>query len=412
MENYPSQLNSLDSDDIMTKAEKNARPKGGWFRRGTGDPDPEVLKKDIEAPFRNSVDHLTGVFIKRVFDALLPKIDERIKNLTRGEDSVQKKFNEAINFFSTPPELQSIAKKWGQRELEDCTEADVENYIDCLQKAQPGCFHWHVANRFRDIFEAWIATENMEFSNDDLKMSAPAQHFTAVYPGHRLNLTGKGGGTMLFHYLLAKDLPDSETLLAFDGRNEKLLIGNLRVLYQMEAGFTLEDLEASSLLKEKYESQLNEGVGIHIEMNCERFSPDARRQVEATATRIEEVKTEWRAIRELLPIIGVDTEGFKHIALRNGVSSNGRVFNPGELTARVNGEAGIASTFLDADDSHTDLVNSPVACDNFIRMTREGFQAHSRWPEIINEFTKQIDDVNERIESERFYRQYCEELSE
>ena len=324
--------------------------------------------------------------------------------------SIQEQFDKAIDHFPTPPELQNEAKSLSQELLKRLTPAGVKKEVDCLKELTTGGFHLRISHHFRRIFEEWIEGEKMEFSDDDLKMSAPSQSFTDVYGGNfRLKLTSKGGGARLFRYLLAKSPPEanSETLLEFEGIHKELPIGHLRALYQMEAGFTLEDLRVSSRLKEEYDKSVLNGVCIHVDKDIDRFSLDAIRGKEAANTRTKEVEKHWRALRELLPIIGVGTTGFEHISLRNGASPNGRVFNPRDLRATVSGdgETGINSTFLD-DDSHTDLVNSTVAYENFIRMNREAFKKTPRLTDIINTHNAQIEDLDERRESEAFYQEY------
>jgi hypothetical protein len=370
-----------------------------------------VLRTEIAKPLHELAKQLTNVFVKRVLSKLLNQIAQRIEDGRTNQISIQDKFDRAIGYFDTPPQLQKVAEHLSRESLKRLTSAEVDKEVGILREAkQEGCFHWHIANRFRSDFEELIADEKMEFNDDDLKMSAPSQHFTDVYYGnHRLSLISQGGGARLFRYLVAQN--ESGTPLKFQGLHRPLPIGHLRALYQMEAGFTLEDLLVSSRLKEEYDKSVLNGVCIHVDKDIDRFSLDAIREKEVANTRTKEVEKHWRALRELLPIIGVGTTGFEHISLRNGASPNGRVFNPRDLMATVggDGETGINSTFLD-DDSHTDLVNSPVAYENFIQMNREAFKKTPRLTDIINTHNAQIEDLDERRESEAFYQEYSGSL--
>ena len=235
---------------------------------------------------------------------------------------------------------------------------------------------------------------------------------------HRLRLENPGGETRLFRYLLAGRKPEdrSNLKLGSQSRDEEFSIGHLRVLYQMEVGFTADDLRVASRLKEEYDYyQQNYSYPVHIEKDSDKFDPDAVRATAKISNRQEEVKKDWKAMRELLPgIRNIDTDLFKHISFNGHPIENGKPIDLGILEAWVAEASGIISTIPDDESGHEKLARDDALYHNFITATRSAFnqllKAEAPLLSLINDYNYHIENRSEREASVQFYNDYLDLL--
>ena len=239
-------------------------------------------------------------------------------------------------------------------------------------------FYGHMVRKFTNStrFDTAVAGALQEFDSDAGRRSSPYQTLTPNYLGnYRLRLERPGGDTRLFRFLLTNQQSGTTPGLTSDAQAEsrEFPISHLRVAYQMEAGFTIDDLCVTKRLREEYDTYQSayrqrvenlETTGsypIHIHKDPSKFNPDAIRAAVATNARVEEVETDWRAIRELLPIIREKyKDRFLHVlpagSFNGNLTLNGNgTLEIGRLEAVVPGKTGIEVKVVD-EPGHKKLV--------------------------------------------------------
>ena len=187
--------------------------------------------------------------------------------------------------------------------------------------------------------------------------------------------------------------------------DEEFPIPHLSVLYQMEVGFTVDDLRVVDRLKEEYDSYMNRNYPIHIDKDPSRFNPDAIRATIAASNRMGEIQKDCRALRELLPSIRKINGNLFQYASSNG-NRNG---NQPLLEVIIPNRTGYERTFrLGVDDE--ELAEDEERCDVFTSRIRGDFASlMDETPSlqiIMNDFNQQIESHASRRESEGFYENY------
>ena len=325
--------------------------------------------------------------------------------------------------------LANFAYNLGFSEKEDRAARD-EELIRLIRIAEPDAFRWHIGDKLRQSFHKFIPAliESVRFDKEAGKRSSPYQEFTPFYDNYKLDFDEKGGSTRLFRYLLAEaeeEVAKSIGDLKFTQAHPKgSLVPNLRVFYQMEAGYTPDDVRVAGQLKKAYDAaqrrfKRGEDDPIHIHKNSDMFDQKVIRRAQETVERLGLVKREWRVLRELLPRIREEDENRFQSVLPDGNfngtgSLNGdRTLDVGELTIKVVGKAGIRITFSDDEGGWEKLAADAEASRNFIRDIRSEFGSMlDGFPPDLIEL---IDDLNGLVgqeESEKFYADYLDLLRE
>ncbi len=420
-----SELGKHNSDKLASDGEIRERvkqaelgaqdPIGGFFGRirGRTELNNRKFRDGISEQQTQLQNQLRSYFVKRVLTDLRGEIQNLIEDGNNERSTIETKFADAKRYSKvdeTSPEVIEVANLLSQ----NCqgmldTQAQVDKLIRILRLSESGCFHWHIANRLREFFNDIVARLTPNFGTQAVRKSGPYQEFTHSYMGnYRLRLERPGGETRLFRFLLASRQPEnaSNLMLGTQSREEEFSIPNLSVLYQMEVGFTADDLRVAKRLKEEYDSYIERGDPIHIDRDPTQFNPDAIRATIAAGNRIGEIQRDSKALRELLPRIREIYENrFQYVSPNGNINGNSPL---GELEVRIPDRAGYEKTFRVGVDNE-ELAQDEERYDFFINTTRADFGSlldeNPSLPVIINGFNQQIESTLRR-ESEKFYENY------
>ena len=347
--------------------------------------------------------------IQRDIAELRGEVDEDIKH-------IQAKFTQsrlsAGNPHSSIKSAAEALSALAPRSDELSSLESLEYFLRYIRDEEPDSFCFLIRGKLREPFDRWASTliSDAQFGNEAGRRSSPYQEFVPDYGNYRLSLGEPGGDARMFRYLVAA-ADDSNLRDEAQAKFEEAFIPNLRVLYQMEAGYTLDDISVASFLRDAYESALSEyrmhdGYPVHIHQDPDRFGEEAiRRAIRESQEareinrRFEEVQRDAKALQEL----------WKYAVEENGnsfqyVSSNGS----GDLTIEVRGEHGFLRAFNVADESGLrDLAGDSVASAEFQNQTRAEFRIMYEAGTLvrcIDRFHK--ENVVNRKESEKFYMEY------
>lgn len=389
------------------------------------------------AAFQSRIHDEQTKFRKRFMDWCdgTPRVRETLRNLLRDTEAlrrevdkeigdIDKRFETSVVFLSeddpsdgigrATEHLANLAYSLGFSEKEDRAARD-EELIRLIRIAEPDAFRWHVQEKLRESFHKFIPAllESVRFDKEAGKRSSPYQEFTPFYDNYKLDFDEKGGSTRLFRYLLAEEevAKSIGDLKSTQAQSKGILVPNLRVLYQMEAGYTPDDVRVAGLLKKAYDAaqrrfKRGEDDPIHIHKNPDMFGEEAiRRAIRESQEareidrRFEEVQKDAKALQELRNY-AVEENGncFQY------VSSNGI----GDLTIEVPGENGFLREFNVADESDMrDLATDSAASTEFKTRTRSEFgilDVAGTLVRCIDRFHS--ENVVNRKESEKFYMEY------
>lgn len=413
---YPDNLDSR--DDILrfiTEAENSAEQKSRFGRDTFNLPGfkGSILQQQEELNTR-----LLNFFVKGILNDLRSEVRKWLQSLEREINEIESKFNPVIWVFDDPSEIEKQAADDFVSEIlqRESSIPGVEELIRVLRKTEAAGLHWHIRNELRPAFNGIAPDLMLEFDEEAVRRSRPYQTFTPNYmENYRLRFERSGGEIRLFRYLhtnqhKSEDASRLRSSAQVDSKD--FPIRNLRVLYQMEAGYTLDDLGVVEYLKPEYDTALSKyiehgGFPVHIHQDPDEFNVDA-------IHRAAEVETLWRAIRELLGLIREPyPDRFGHVLLPNGSLNENSAFPVGELAARIQGKR-IASTFIDDNAGHEELARNSEACANFVSATRTEFknlqEESPSLSALINEFNAQIEDNVARQKSEQFYDELLKSL--
>ena len=372
--------------------------------------------------------------VKETLHDLLSHIKELQGKVDKEIDNLDKRFETAVTFLpsgSSTGEIVQAAARLSEL-VHSSTDLgspqSVEKLVNLMREVEPDAFRWHISHELQQSFQRFVPhlLRGFPFDKEADKRSSPYQEFTPYSANYRLDFNQKGGKTRLFRYLLAEEemAEGVEGLKLTQVEPKGILVPNLRVLYQMEAGYTPDDIRVAGQLKKAYDAAQRrfkraEDDPIHIHKDPDMFDQEAIRRAQEIHERIGCVEQEWRVLRELLPRIReVDADRFQSVFPNgdfNGTGSlNGdRTLDPGELTIKVVGKSGIQITFPDNEEGWEKLAADAVASGNFIDEIRSelGLMLDDFPPNLI----ELIDDLNglvEKEESEEFYADYVNLLRE
>ena len=417
---YPDKLAA--NDEILEwveGAEERAQDQIKGFRarlRRKTELNPRRFRDDISRQQSLLADRLRKYFVKRVLNDLRGKIQNLTREQHNERSQIETKFTEAINRFRIDDNINQdtieVAKRLSEEFYDQCdTPAEFDELIRILRlSSDVSCFRWHIKNKLRGGFNDIVAGSTPDFGPRAVQKSGPYQEFTPIFMvNHRLRLERTGGETRLFRFLLAKEQPENASTLMSESQarlDEEFSIPHLRVLYQMEVGFTVDDLRVADRLKEEYDSYMNRGYPIHIDRDPSRFNPDAIQATTAARNRMGEIQKDFRVLRDLLPNIREAYDG----NLFQYASSNGnRNGNQPLLEVIIPNGLGYERTFrVGADDE--ELAEDEERCEIFINKVRRDFASlMDETPSlqtIANDHNRQIESRASQRESERFYEDY------
>lgn len=347
--------------------------------------------------------------IQRDIAVLRQEVDEEIKH-------IQAKFTQSLLSAGNPhSSIKSAAEALSAlapRSDELSSIESLDYFLRYIRDEEPDSFCFLIRGKLREPFNRWASTliSDAQFGNGAGIRSSPYQEFTLDYAGYQLSLGEPGGNARMFRYLVAA-ADDSNLRDEAQAKFEEAFIPNLRVLYQMEAGYTLDDIGVAKSLRDAYESALSkytmpDGYPVHIHQDHDRFGEEAIRRARRESQeareinrRFEEVKKDAKALEEL----------WSYAREENGncfqyVSSNGS----GDLTIEVPGENGFHRKFNVADESDLrDLARDSTASAEFKNRTRSEF--HIMY--VAGTLVRCIDKFHSepwvnRKESEKFYAEY------
>ena len=456
-ENLPEILSELEAqiETIVDEAEnasttkRNINAVSGVLHTLIGREQPEEFKLssfksrifDGQKRFRNKFRDLGigKILVRETLRNLLSDTEELRRKVDKEVDDIDKRFETSVIFLSgddpsddigrAAAHLANLAYNLGFSEKEDRAARD-EELIRLIRIAEPDAFRWHIWDKLRQSFHKFIPAliESVRFDKEAGKRSSPYQEFTPFYDNYKLDFDEKGGSTRLFRYLLAEaeeEVAKSIGDLKFTQAKPKgILVPNLRVFYQMEAGYTPDDVRVAGQLKKAYDAaqrrfKRGEDDPIHIHKDPDMFDQKVIRRAQEMGERLGLVKREWRVLRELLPRIREEDENRLQSVSPDGNfngtgSLNGdRTLDVGELTIKVVGKSGIRVTFSDDEEGWEKLAADAEASRNFIREIQSEFGSMlDGFPPDLIEL---IDDLNGLVgqeESEKFYADYLDLLRE
>lgn len=375
--------------------------------------------------------------IREVLRDILSDTEALRREVAREIDDIGKRFDTLVTFLypdgsSTGGVVRAAASNWSRLVHEETdlgSPRSIEKLLKLMCKVEPDAFLWHLQQELRKSFRQFVTASDLiarlQFDKEAGKRSSPYQEFTPFYDSYKLNFDEKGGSTRLFRYLLAEEevAKSIGDLNSTQAQPQGILVPNLRVLYQMEAGYTPDDVRVAGQLKKAYDAaqkQLKKGAGdpVHIYKDPDMFDQKVIQHAQEVVERLGLVKREWKVLRELLPRIREEDENrFQSVSPDgnfNGTGSlNGdRTLDVGELTIKVVGKSGIRITFSDDEGGWEKLAADAEASDNFIREIQSEFGSMlDGFPPDLIEL---IDDLNGLVgqESEKFYADYLDLLRE
>lgn len=363
-------------------------------------------------------DRLRKYFVKRILNDLRGEIQNLIEHDKEERSTVETKFDEVIRRFKVNVDttIEKVADhlvQAHQSKLE--SKEQVGELIRILRlSSDVSCFRWHIKNELWKSFNDIVAGLTPDFGPRAVKKSGPYQGFTPSFMGnYRLRLERPGGETRLFRFLLAKQQPENASNLTLESQaklDEEFPIPHLSVLYQMEVGFTVDDLRVAGRLKEEYDSYMSRGYPIHIDKDPSGFNPDTIRATIAANDRMREIQKDWKALSELLSRIrGINGESRFQYVSSNGNRNGSQPLDVGELEVRVPNRLGYERTFRFGVDNE-ELAADEERCAAFICKIRCDFASliaeTSSLQKIMNDFNQQIESPASRRESEGFYEDY------
>ena len=407
--------------------------KKGFFRKANSEFNHPKFKRRIQ----DAQGKLRGNFVafcaRETLRNIRSDVEELRRKVDREIDDIDTRFETVVTFLSPgklSEEIQIAVAHLGSRAYrsEMGSPENREELIRIMCLAEPDAFRWHIRDKLRQSFPKFVPSliRNIRFDKEAGKRSSPYQEFTTYYKNRQLGFDQAGGMSRLFRYLLAEEeMAESiNELKLAQVEPKEVFIPNLRVLYQMEAGYTLDDVRVAKLLKKAYDAaqrrfKRGEDDPIHIHKNPDMFDRQAIRRAQEIVERTGLVKEEWRVLRELLPRIReVDENRFQYVSPDGNFNGTGRLngdrtLDVGELTIKVVGKAGIRITFSDDEGGWEKLAADAEASDNFIREIRSelGSMLDGFPPDLI----ELIDDLNGLVgqeESEKFYADYLDLLRE
>lgn len=450
---YPDNLVSFEDIQIRVgKAEELAsiETRGGFLglskKREFNLP---VFRAKITEEQAQLRDQLKSYFVKKVLSDLYDEIPKRrteirqTRRKQRDEQTrIQNNFEQCRKLAASnlPDPVVRAAAGLAQEHQDELESSErVDELIQDLLNSGPNYFYGHLIRKFTNSprFDTVVSRVIENSDPDPGRRSSPYQAFTPNYLGiYRLSLDLPGGDTRLFRFLLAKQQPANTPTLSSDAQAAftEVPIPHLRAAYQMEAGFTIDDLAVASRLKEEYDAyqlaywhrlenpETTGGYPIHIHKDPNKFNPDAIRDTIAASSRAEEVEKDWKAIRELLPRIRERyPDRFQYVSPNGSLNGNGNLngngtLGIGKLEARISSsQAGIKSTVRD-EAGHEKLARNEELCENFMSTTRKEFKSlrdgSPSLVDFIDAVNAEIENYEERAESEQFYNEYLRLLDE
>ena len=392
--------------------------------------------KDEQTRFRRQ---FTDSFVRKTLDNIRSEIEKLRGEVQREIGAIEAKFTTAERFLSESKSSYKAAAAALSKHVHDkefISPESVEKLISLVCRVEPDAFQWHVRNKLRESFKDFVPDliryPESGFDKDAATRSAPYQEFTPYYENYRLSFQQQGGMTRLFRYLFAKyDDNDLRSKTSAEFKKDSA-VPNLRILYQMEAGYALDDIRVAAQLKQAYDAardRYRKGVddAIHIHKDSDQFDQEAIEKSARVDQRVEEIsKKDWRALRELIPRIREqDASRFQNVLPNGNISGNGglngnRTLPVGELEAKVAGDAGFPETFPDTEQGWKKLAapsknsKDSLACDNFRDEIREEFRNMLGSHEDRSSLQYHIADLLETKtgadleESEEFYKEYVD----
>ena len=396
----------------------NVVPKKGFF----GSERSEFSLERFKGRMADEQAKLRKKFVTFFVGKTLRGIQRDIAEL-RGEvdaeiEHIQAKFTQSLLSAGNPhPSIKSAASALGAlapKADELSSLESLEYFLRYIRDEEPDSFCFLIRGKLREPFNRWASTliRDAQFDNDAGRRSSPYQEFARDYLSYQLSLGEPGGDARMFRYLVAA-ADNSNLRNEAQAKFEEAFIPNLRVLYQMEAGYTLDDIRVARHLRKKYESALSgytrhDGYPVHIHQDPDRFGEEAiRRAIRESQEareidrRFEEVQKDAKALEEL----------GRYAREENGNSFQYVSFNGiGDLTIEVRGENEFLRAFNVADELDLrDLAGDSVASAEFQTKTRAEFglmdaDGAGTLVRVIDRFHR--ENVGNRKESEKFYAEY------
>ncbi len=378
---------------------------------------------DEQKRFRNKFMDLGlgKILVRETLRNLLSETEELRRKVDKEIDDIDKRFETSVIFLSgddptshivrAAAHLAELAYDRGFSEEEDRKVRD-EELIRLMRRAEPDAFRWHIQEKLRMAFHKFVPAliGNIEFDKEAGKRSSPYQKFTPFYDNYKLNFDEKGGSTRLFRYLLAEESVAGTIgdLKSTQAESKGVLVPNLRALYQMEAGYTPDDILVAGPLKKAYDAALQKlklGTGdpVHIHKDSDMFDQEAIRRVPEIDRRFKEAEMDVKALKELGPYVREEDENrFQYVSF-NGI---------GDLTIEVRGEDGFLIEFNVADESGLrDLATDSTASAEFKTRTRSEFGIMDVAGTLVGYIDKfHSENVVNRKESQKFYADYVKLL--
>ena len=385
---------------------------------------------DEQKRFRNKFMDLGlgKILVRETLRNLLSETEELRRKVDKEIDDIDKRFETSVIFLSgddptshivrAAAHLAALAYDRGFSKEED-REVRDEELIRLMRRAEPDAFRWHIQEKLRKAFHRFVPAliGNIQFDEATGKRSSPYQEFTPFYDNYKLNFHEKGGNTRLFRYLLAEEdvAGTIGDLKLTQAESKGVLFPNLRALYQMEAGYTPDDLLVAGPLKKAYDAahqkfKLGTGDPVHIHKDPDMFDQAAIRRAQEIDRRFKEAQMEIdrrfkeaqmdvKALEELGDYAREEDEKrFQY------VSSNGI----GDLTIKVRGEDGFLKEFNVTDESGLrNLATDSTASAEFKTRTRSEFGIM----DVAGTLVRCIDKFHSepwvnREESYKFYAEY------
>lgn len=431
--------NLADSDSEVQKMVNEAMDgltsttKKGFFRKEKSEFNHPKFKRRIQAAQGKLRGNFVVFCVRETLRNIRSDLEKLQRKVNREIGDIDTRFETAVTFLSPgklSEEIQIASARLAARAYrsEMGSPENREELIRLMCLAEPDAFRWHIRDKLRQSFPEFVSSliRNIPFDEEAGKRSSPYQEFTTYYTNHQLGFDQAGGMSRLFRYCFAEDemVESIKDLKLAQVEPKDILVPNLRVLYQMEAGYTLDDVRVAGQLKKAYDAaqrrfKRGEDDPLHIHKDPDMFDRQAIRRAQEIVAQTKRVKQEWRVLRELLPRIReVDANRFQSVFPNgdfNGTGSlNGdRTLDPGELTIKVVGKSGIQITFPDNEEGWEKLAADAEASNNFIEAIRSelGNMLDGFPPDLI----ELIDDLNGLVgkeESEEFYADYVNLLRE
>ena len=375
---------------------------------------------DEQKRFRNTFMDLGigKILVRETLRNLLSETEELRRKVDKEIDDIDKRFETSVIFLSgddpighivrAAEHLAELAYDRGFSEEEDRKVRD-EELIRLMRRAEPDAFRWHIQEKLRKAFHRFVPAliGNIQFDKAAGKRSSPYQEFTPFYDNYKLDFDEKGGNTRLFRYLLAEEGVAGDLKLT-QAESKGVLFPNIRALYQMEAGYTPDDIRVAGQLKKAYDAahqkfKLGTGDPVHIHKDSDMFDQEAIRRVPEIDRRFKEAQMDVKALKELGPYVREEDENrFQYVSF-NGI---------GDLTIEVRGEDGFLIEFNVADESGLrDLATDSTASAEFKTRTRSEFGIMDVAGTLVGYIDKfHSENVVNRKESQKFYADYVKLL--